>query len=394
MNKFIYLTAIVFIFSSCKKESIKANYKSQVQGNTATAVSSIQNLDISNDVIGVIELPTSVDSKIRSTFKWYTKVTAPNGKPIHLLAQNNWTKEKVAYTRTVLENYLTSDLTLIYGNKTEVANNIANSYGAMTMFNDANSVSSNNSGINGQDLQADETVAVGSPEYLDLSVRNAALEEILHFVHDLGLSITFPQFQKDLESATAYSIDNYFFVPWSGLPVADYDNELLAAFNDSYWGTTEHNAGLDKPYVFLSREASEVGDIQTTNLMRSLLSPYMQSTQLISSSFNGTFYLTKTSSLPYSNQSQYYKSIKLLGENNSNVEGNSLDNSFTGNKGNNSFNGLLGTDNVYFSGSFSEYTIVTSGAVTTVSDNIGNRDGEDKLTAIEVITFSDTIIHL
>ena len=262
------------------------------------------------------------------------------------------------------------------------------------MFNNANSVKSNSSGINGQDLQADETVAVGSPEYLDLSVRNAALEEILHFVHDLGLSPIFPQFQKELENATAYTIDNQIFTPWSGLPVADYDNELLAAFNDSYWGTIEHKAGLGNPYLYASREASEAGDILTTSLMHRFISPYFLSTQLIASSFDGVFYLTKSNSLPYTNQSQYYKSVRLLGSNNSSIEGNNLDNSFIGNKGNNSIDGKSGTDNVTFSGSFSEYTIVTTGSVTTVTDNTTGRDGEDKLTDIETMIFSDTIIHL
>ena len=389
---------------ACKKDNLKANFKSKVSGNSVSSVSSLQNLNISKDEIGVIELPASVSQGIRSTFKYYTKVVAPNGKPIHILAQGNWTKEKVAYTRTIMEHYLNNVPSILYGNKDAVTNAIADAHGAMTMFNGANDAKNNSSGVNGQDLQATETVAVGSPEYLDLSVRNAAFEEILHFVHDLGLTPVYPEFQKELEAATVYAMDNQIFTPWGSLPVADYDNELLAAYNDAYWGNLEQKKELNTAYLFLSRNAAESGDVLSSALMTKLLPNYITSTVLISSSFNGTFFLKKDPTLVYTSQSQYYKDVKLLGTNNSNLFGNSMDNYMIGNTGNNEIKGAEGNDVLdggegfedvaIFIGQSSEYSISTIGAESTIVDRKTNRDGTDKLKNIEFIQFSDQRVSL
>ncbi|MCJ8291656.1 MAG: hypothetical protein HRT58_04975 [Crocinitomicaceae bacterium] len=393
-NSFQILACLLILVSSCKKDSIKANYTSKVQGNSSAAVASLQTINTNSSELGVVELPSSVDSKIRSTFKWYTQVTAPNGKRIHLLAQSNWTIEKVAYTRSILEHYLTNDNSIIYGNKDEVANSIANQNGAMTMFNDANSVSNNSSGVNGQDLQADETVAVGSPEYLNQSVRNAAFEEILHFVHDLGISPVFPEFQKELETATANAVDNHIFIPWGGLPVADYDNELLAACNDTYWGLIEYNTSTSTPYLFHSREAAIAGDPLTSSVLEKFLPKHFTSILYISSEFSGTFSMTKTSGELYTNESQYYKNVQLLGSASSSILGNDLNNSLTGNSGDNMLDGGSGTDTAIFSGDYLDYTILNSGGVATITDNVSNRDGTDQLTNIEKAQFTDQTINL
>ncbi len=406
--KYILFSTLIIIglvsLTSCKKDSIKANYKSKVQGNSDAAVASLQNINNLADKLGVVELPAIVDSKIRSTFKWYTQYTAPNGKRIHMLAQSGWTKEQVAYTRTVLAHYLTNDLSVFYGNKDAVANNIAKSNGAMTMFDSESTKSNNESGINGQDLQATETVAIGTPEYLDASVRNAALEEILHFVHDLGISPAFPSFQKELEQATANAIDNRIFIPWNKLPVADYDNENLAGFNDAYWGLLEHKTSLDNPYLFLSREAAAVGDPLNTNLMQKFLPKYFTSSVFIASTFSGTFFMTKNSNLVYTNQSQYYKDARLVGQLNSNLSGNDWPNKLEGNSGNNELTGGKGDDVLdggegtgdiaIFSGVRSEYIISTIGFKTTIEDNIIERDGVDVLLGIEKAKFSDQTVNL
>jgi len=393
-TKIIIVFLLICTTISCKKDSLEANYTSNVQGNSDDAVASLQSINTDNGELNVVELPTSVDSKIRSTFKWYTQVTAPNGRRIHMLAQANWTIEQVAYTRTVLEHYLSNDNSIVYGNKDAITNNIANQNGAMTMFNNANSVSNNNSGINGQDLQADETVTIGSAEYLNQSVRNAALEEILHFVHDLGISAVLPEFQKELEKATANAIDNHIFIPWGGLPVADYDNELFASYNDTYWGLTEYKTTTNNPYLFLSREAAIAGDPLTTSVLETFLPKYFTSTVYISSNFSGIFSLNKTNNVLYTNESQYYKDVQLTGDNSSGLLGNNLNNIFTGNSGNNILDGGEGVDTGVFLGSFSEYTISSTSGITTISDNISNRDGSDQLINMEKAQFSDQTINL
>ena len=399
-----FLLLLIALLAACKKDTSKANFTSQVEGNSAAAVASLQDLNTDVSPIGVIELPSSVDSKIRSTFKWYTKVVAPNGKPIHMLAQSNWTDEQVAYTRTILEHYLTSDLSIFYGDKTAVANRIADSHGAMTMFNGANDVSNNNSGVNGQDLQADETVAVGTADYLNASVRNAAFEEILHFVHDLGLAPAFPSFQMELEAATVNALDNQIFTPWGSLPVADYDNELLAAYNDAYWGLTAHNGGFDNPYVFLSRPAAEAGDPLSTAMLQKIMPAHINATMLVSSSFTGTFVTTFDGGLVYTHQSQYYRDVRLLGSNDANLIGNAMNNTLTGNGGSNLLTGGRGNDHLNggagandrasYVGERSEYTINTVGGITTIIDNTPNRDGVDTLENIEQAVFVDQTVTL
>ncbi len=397
----ILFLLVIFLFyvASCKKKNLDINFNSTVGTNTDASVASLQNLDLSAGELNVIELPSSVDQKIRTVFKWYTYVQAPNGKPIHLLGQDQWTIEQMAYTRSVMEHYLTSIPLLIYGDKTIVANNIADANGAMTMYN---TKASNSAPVTGQDLQANETVAIGTPEYLDGSVRNAALEEILHFVHDYGLSKAYPGFQSELETTTINAINNQLFFPWGNLPVADYDNEHLASFNDAYWGATEHGDN-SLPYLFLSREACKAGDPLSTSLMNGFLPEYFASTVYVSAQFSGTFYLTKNPSLRYTSQSQYYKDVQLLGTESSNLYGNVLNNHLTGNTSDNELwggigddilNGAEGNDIAIYNGPSSEYSIGTSNGITTIIDSSDNRDGTDVLSNIEWARFSDQVINL
>lgn len=397
-NNFLILLLLLSLYG-CKKDFSGVNFISQDGTNTAEAVSSLQNIDISSAELGVVQLPITVASNIRTEFKWYTKITAPNGKPIHFLAQDGWTIEKVAYTRNVMEHYLTNTTGMLYGNKDAVANKIADNNAAMTMYN---TEAGSDRSVTGQDLQANETVAVGSPEYLDLSVRNAALEEILHFVQDYGLTPVFSSFQSSLSEATVNAMNNQLFIPWSNLPVADYDNELLAAYNDAYWGAMEHRES-NTPYLFRSREACISGDPLSTAVVNSFQTEYFAATLSVVSSFEGTFYLTKQINLPYTNQSQYYKDMELLGSNHSNFIGNDYDNKLTGNIGNNEFtankgndiiNGNDGIDVAIYTGSFSEYTLNTINGITTITDNVTQRDGQDILSNIEKVRFSDQTIDL
>jgi hypothetical protein len=405
----LILSILVIVSVSCKKEDINVNYKSKNGSNSDAAVASLQNLSTADAYLEVIILPSTVDQSIRSVFKWYTKLDAPNGKPIHILAQNYWTVEKVAYVRSVLEHYLTDAPELKYGLKAEVANRMANDNAAMTMYNTKASESS----VVGQDLQANETVNVGSKEYIENSLRNAALEEVIHFVHDFGLSKVYPEFQSSLEEATTYAISNQIFTAWMALPVADYDNEYWAALNDAYWGAMEYfgedltyqtfSSQYSTPYLFLSREACEAGDIRGVSLMKEFLPQYWNSTIQVSASFSGTFYLTKNQEHHYTSQSQYYKDVMLLGDNNSNLYGNTLENTLTGNSGDNELKGgaandilygAEGTDIAVYQGSSSEYSISKNGDSYIVTDQIQERDGTDHLFEIEKLKFLDVVVDL
>ena len=88
---------------------------------------------------------------------------------------------------------------------------------------------------------------------------------------------------------------------------------------------------------------------------------------------------------PYTNHSQYLKDITLLGNNDTAVYINQLDNNITGNKG---------TNTVIFNGNSSEYIIDITDIETSVTDKVSNRDGINILKGIEKIKFTDQTIKL
>ena len=76
------------------------------------------------------------------------------------------------------------------------------------------------------------------------------------------------------------------------------------------------------------------------------------------------------------------------------IIGNMLDNVITGGGGNDIIDGGAGIDTALYSGKRSDYLIDTSNAVVKVSDQVAGRDGQDQLTNIEILGFSDGKIVL
>ena len=113
--------------------------------------------------------------------------------------------------------------------------------------------------------------------------------------------------------------------------------------------------------------------------------PYLTYNARIDSGFNGIFSLKFDSSKPYTNHSQYLKDITLLGNNDTSVYINQLDNNIIGNKG---------TNTVIFNGNSSEYIIDITDIETSVTDKVSNRDGINILKEIEKIKFTDQTIEL
>ena len=63
-------------------------------------------IDISSSKDGVVNLPNSVPDVFKKYFVKYTKIIAPNGKLIHILAQNGWTDDQIKHGRNILEHIL------------------------------------------------------------------------------------------------------------------------------------------------------------------------------------------------------------------------------------------------------------------------------------------------
>ncbi len=102
--------------------------------------------------------------------------------------------------------------------------------------------------FNAQDLYAEETF-VSHNESKGLGaegVRNAALEEILHLIHNYGITPAYPQWQKRLDAATARALKNKMLV-WedknkdgigddeNALPRGDLDDEYLTEAVEAYY---------------------------------------------------------------------------------------------------------------------------------------------------------------
>ena len=93
-------------------------------------------IDISTSPNGIVLLPDNVPQVFRDVFVRYTKVVAPNSKPIHILAQDGWSEARILKARNVLEHILTDVPGTRYGaDKSIVANTMADNRATLTLFN-------------------------------------------------------------------------------------------------------------------------------------------------------------------------------------------------------------------------------------------------------------------
>ena len=63
------------------------------------------NVDISVTDNGVVPIPSDVDTILISIFSRYSKVVAPNGKPIHIFAQSEVSDQQSIRARDILGFY-------------------------------------------------------------------------------------------------------------------------------------------------------------------------------------------------------------------------------------------------------------------------------------------------
>ena len=87
----IFLILGLCVFTSCGKQNSEAQ-----EGETAPAERvTLPDIDISQSPNGIVTLPENFPQVIRDVFVKYTKIYAPNGKPIHILAQDGWTDDQI-----------------------------------------------------------------------------------------------------------------------------------------------------------------------------------------------------------------------------------------------------------------------------------------------------------
>ena len=353
-------------------------------------------------------IPSNLGKEYSANFNRYTKVVTPNGGKIHIVAQNNLTDEQIVRARSTLEHFLKNYPGSEYGNnKYELANKMAENGAILTLLNGQDD-GNNPVEVNGQALFENEIQVEGHPWYINQDYNNhrdATYEEILHLVHDYGIGIdghnSFPGIMPKYQSEIRQAQKNALSTNLWGIGADKWINELtdensltqeyLAALIDSYYGlwggwTDSNTHGMWGIYVAKTRNEIFLEDPVGGEIMNNkFFHPYLTYNARIDSSFNGVFSLKFDSLKPYTNHSQYLKDITLLGNNDTSVYINQLDNNIIGNKG---------TNTVIFNGNSSEYIIDITDTEISVTDKVSNRDGVNILKEIEKIKFTDQTIEL
>ena len=353
-------------------------------------------------------IPSNLGKEYSANFNRYTKVVTPNGGKIHIVAQSNLTDEQIVRARSTLEHFLKNYPGSEYGdNKSELANKMAENGAILTLLNGQDD-GNNPVEVNGQALFENEIQVEGHPWYINQDYNNhrdATYEEILRLVHDYGIGIdghnsfpgAMPKYQSEIRQAQKNALSTNLW----GIGADRWINELteensltqeyLAALIDSYYGlwggwTDSNTHGMWGIYVAKTRNEIFLEDPVGGEIMNNkFFHPYLTYNARIDSSFNGVFSLKFDSLKPYTNHSQYLKDITLLGNNDTSVYINQLDNNIIGNKG---------TNTVIFNGNSSEYIIDITDIEISVNDKVSNRDGVNILKEIEKIKFTDQTIEL
>ncbi|MFQ6115924.1 MAG: calcium-binding protein, partial [bacterium] len=370
----------------------------------------LPDIDISSSPNGIVPLPENVDD-IFKIFDRYTKIYAPNGKPIHILIEKGYTDRQAVYARKILTNHLTNVAHSLYGkNKATIANAMANNKAILTLFYSEESMRSPKaraffeSGVNAQDLREYETILEGTKEYMDQKnpTRDASYEEIMHLVQGYGIEPAHPTLSEKL-------FDAFWDARAKGLYTLDYNDtfEYFICGIEAYFDLWKHNPSGDGTregeYIPLDHPKLHALDPAMYEIVEGFLGDHWQYTAEIANEFKGTFSLNYDKNLTYTNKSQYLRRAMLTGVNNSNLTGNNKNNSLFGNSGNNLItplggfdviDGGAGIDTAVFKGPRHEYIIRQQDGRIIVNDLNYDRDGENILINIEKLQFKDKTIEV
>lgn len=365
--------------------------------------------EVFNKALGIEPVPSSLGKSFTNNFNRYTKVVAPNGKPIHMVVQDDLTEEQIVRCRGILEHFLKDYPGSKYGSdKSAIANQMADNEAILAILNGQDD-GKNPVEVKAQYLFKNEIQVEGHSWYTNQNYehRDAAFEEILHFVHDNGIGVdgpntrpgAAPEFQKEIRAAQVFALENKL---WADSKRAEdwikelaeensLSQEYLASLIDSYYGLwgawdSDESKGMWGLYVSQTRDEIKNEDLLGHELMNNkFFHPYLTYNARIDKDFTGTFSLAFDAAIPYTHHSQYLKDITLFGSRNTNVKVNELDNDITGNEGVNA---------VIFSGNADEYEVRSKGNAKIVEDKIVARDGSNILRKIENIQFSDRTIDI
>ncbi len=395
-------------------------------GSGQEGPATLPDIDISASPKGVVPFPENTPRIFTDLFSKYTKIVAPNGKPIHFLAQDAWSDDKLVKVRQIMEHLLTDYPGSKYGHdKSIVANAMADRKATMTLFNTSEHARVAEKGPFGsgtdlfrQSLWENETIAEGDVDYMNHITRDASYEEVLHLVQDAGIAPSMPAFQAQIVAAKDAAVERGWGPPndhppsWQAEYLAQQYDVFLGLWitqptkwegrdvrpgempeGTAHWGQNPSN----------SREELKKLDPVGYQLVSEFFQPYLSYTPELPRDFEGTFSIAFDENLVYTNYSQYLKDATLTGDNNSNLRGNFLDNKLSGNHGNNVLSGGKGNDvldgrgggdTAMFSGPFADYRIRKVNGSIIVEDHVVNRDGTDILFNVEKLQFQDRNVDI
>lgn len=393
----------------CTNGAVKNTTNERPQYENDKYVHYVSEKDIKTDV-------ATLNRKYKGVFTKYIQYTAPNGKPITLLAQDKVEDEMLLNAYNILSFYLTNSAEY---DKTELANRIAESGNVIVMPNGKDGDDTGRKASEfGQPVYQLEAPTIGGKWYIDNNYehRDAAYEEIFHFVHDSGIGTAsnkgvMPELQQAIYKATMASLPKEKS-SWGksgiwGLGSKDWlleleqegslEQEYMASVIDVYYGLWEPwrdgQGGMWGVYAYKTKEELINNDPLGYTIVKKFLGPDLTFMARVDPNFTGTFKIGFDEELPYTYKSQHYVNARLTGHHDSNLIGNDKDNILIGNSGKNLIDGLGGHDVVQFTGASSEYTIESVDGKTIVKDQL-NRDGSSELMNIEVLRFTDKDINI
>lgn len=385
----------------------------------------LENISISESPNGIVQLSEKVPPVLTDIFNRYTRILAPNGKPIHMLAQAGWTEDQILKARNVLQHILTDFPGSDYGHdKTEVANAMANRNATMVLFNTPQELRAafrtplRDVNLSMQDLRANECPAEGTEDYMNHITRDASFEEIWHLVHDNGVKQVLPEMIAEMRVANDAAAEK----GWRAWPEDEPDehpNEYVGVLLDNYldlWTVrpkkyegrdigpedVPDNTSHFGRYYANSREKLKTLDPFGYALIKKFFHPYLTYNTHLPEDFTGTFSISFDKNKVYTYKSQHLKDVTLTGQNNANLIGNGLDNQLTGNAGDNRLTGKSGNDmldggegvdTAVFSGRYRDYRVSNENGNVTVQDKKKDRDGQDILKNIEKLQFNDRSVN-
>ncbi len=384
-------------------------------------------IDTSGSPDGIVDLPDDVPEIFLEHFVKYAYVPTPDGRRIHFLVSDAWTRDQIKHGLNVMRHLLADFPGSEYGNeKSGIASAMADRKATMVFFNTEEDLNAAmRSGLAGatdlsmQDLRANECPAPGDADYMDHRTRDASYEEIWHLIHDYGIKPTLPSMIAEMRAANDVAETN----GWRGWPddePQEHPNEYVGVLIDNYYdlwtvpptmyeavdiesGEIPEGHSHFGRYFAGSRSAMREQDRLGFDLIRKFLPPHLTYTPELPLDFTGTFSMRFDPEARYTMKTQHLRSVALTGDGDANLVGNAHDNVLTGNAGANLLEGGGGNDTVRggegydtaaFSGPATDYEVSGNANGVTVTDSRADRDGVDMLQGVEALRFSDGTIPL